>query len=72
MSRVIGKRLVLFEPGAADMSFDEKWLLNLIASVQAGDKDRYCFALLSRMSKADAADVHFSVCKASWTLDVSV
>jgi hypothetical protein len=43
----------------------------MFEAVWTGDKDRYCFALLSRMSKADAADLHFATCKAAWTLGVS-
>ncbi len=69
-ARVMGKRLVFFEPGAQEVSFDESWLLNLFDAVRTGDTDRYQFALLSRMGKADAADLHFRVCKAAWTLEV--
>ncbi|WP_227271478.1 hypothetical protein [Roseobacter weihaiensis] len=71
LSSVLHKRLVFFEDTAPEVSFDEAWLLNLFDAVRAGDKDRYCFALLSRMSKADAAEIHFAVCKAAWTLDAA-
>lgn len=67
----LGKRLVFFEPGASDVSFDERWLLNLFDAHRQRDTDRYQFAMLSRLSKADAAEVHFAVCKAAHTLDVS-
>lgn len=68
---MLGKRLAFFKRGARDVSFDEAWLLNMFEAVWTGDKDRYCFALLSQMSKADAADLHFATCKAAWTLGVS-
>lgn len=69
LERVLGKRLVFFEDGAAQTSFDENWLLNLFDAVKTGDADRYCFALRSRMGRMDAAELHFSVCKAALTLD---
>ncbi|MEE4188149.1 MAG: hypothetical protein V2I76_06845 [Roseobacter sp.] len=67
----LGKRLVFFEPGASDVSFDERWVLNLLDALRARDTDRYQFAMLSRLTKADAAEVHFVACKAARILDVS-
>ncbi len=67
----LGKRLVFFEPGASDVSFDERWVLNLLDALRQRDTDRYQFAMLSRLTKADAAELHFIACKAARTLDVS-
>ena len=66
----LGRRLVFFEPTSGELSFDEAWLLNMFDAVQNRDQDRYCFALRSRMSKANAAEMHFFVMKAIRALDV--
>ncbi|MFK7743424.1 MAG: hypothetical protein AB8B47_00110 [Roseobacter sp.] len=66
----LGKRLVFFEPTARDVSFDEQWVLNLLDALRQKDTDRYRFAMLSRLNKADAAETHFLVCKAALKLDV--
>jgi hypothetical protein len=68
---VLGKRLVVYEAGARDTSFDEAWLLNAFEAIRQGDTDRYCFAMLSRMKRVEATELHFLMCKAAWTLDVS-
>lgn len=66
----LGRRLVFFEPSSSELSFDEAWLLNLFDAVRQNDHDRYCFAMRSRMSKAQAAELHFSVMKAVATLEI--
>ena len=66
----LGRRLVFFEPTSSELSFDEVWLLNLFDAVRNHDQDRYCFAMRSRMSKANAAEMHFFVMKAIGALDV--
>lgn len=44
------KRPVKFyRPGAQEQTFDERWLLNLLSSIRAGDKDSVLFALASRV-----------------------
>lgn len=66
----LGRRLVFFEPNSSEMSFDEAWLLNLFDAVRNADHDRYCFAMLSRMSRTQAAELHFHICKAVGTLRI--
>jgi hypothetical protein len=61
----LGKRLKFHEPTAAEKSFDEVWLENLLDAVRQGDDARYRFALLSRMSRERASRLHFLVCKAA-------
>lgn len=65
----LDRRLVFFHPSSAELSFDEMWLLNLFDAVRAQDHDRYCFAMRSRLSKIDAAELHFHVIKAVGALD---
>jgi hypothetical protein len=66
----LGRRLVFFEDSSTELSFDEAWLLNLFDAVHRADHDRYCFAMRSRMSRANASALHFLVCKAARALDV--
>ena len=68
---VLGKRMVIYEPRARDLSFDEAWLLNTFDAIRQGDTDRYSFAMLSRMDRVKATELHFLMCKAAWTLDAS-
>ena len=69
LPKAIGRRLRFFEPGAAELSFDEAWLLGVIEAIRAGDSDRYRFALLSRMRREPAARLHFLFCKVAHSLD---
>ena len=61
----LGRRLRFHELNAAERSFDEAWLENLLDAVRQGDGARYRFALLSRMSREQASRLHFLVCKAA-------
>ena len=70
LPKALGRRLVFFEATSHEMSFDEAWLLNLFDAVHKLDHDRYCFAMRSRMSRAQASELHFLVCKAARALDV--
>lgn len=69
MPSMLGRKMVFHEPGAAELSFDESWVLNLLDAVRSGDEDRYRFALLSRMRRDRASALHFLVCQAAHTLD---
>ncbi|SFS06284.1 hypothetical protein [Yoonia litorea] len=66
----LGRRMRFFEPTAEEQSFDELWLANALDAVRAGDEPRYRFAMLSRMSKARAASLHFLMCRAAYSLDI--
>ncbi|MBQ2260416.1 MAG: hypothetical protein II336_03505 [Loktanella sp.] len=61
----LGRRMRFHELNAAEKSFDELWLENLLDAVRQGDEARYRFALLSRMSREQASRLHFLVCKAA-------
>jgi len=65
----LGRRMRFYEPTAAEQSFDEAWLANALDAVRKGDEPRYRFAMLSRMSKARASELHFLMCRAANRLD---
>ncbi len=65
----IGRRLTFHETGAAELSFDEAWLIGVIEAIRTGDADRYRFALLSRMRREPASRLHFLFCKVAHSLD---
>ena len=66
----LGRKPVFFQPSSTEISFDEAWLLNLFDAVKKQDHDRYCFAMRSRMSRADSAELHFFAVKAANALDI--
>ena len=66
----LGRRPSFFQPNSSEISFDEAWLLNLFDAVRKNDHDRYCFAMRSRMSRSDAAELHFFAMKAAQALDL--
>lgn len=45
-------RLRLYQPGAADVSFDEAWLLAALAAAKRGDTDSLTFLLARRLPRA--------------------
>lgn len=69
LPEALKRRLVFFQDQTSEMSFDEAWLLNLFDAVRTNDHDRYFFAMLSRMSKAKASELHFFVIQAVQALD---
>lgn len=71
LPKALGKRVQIFEPTATDLSFDERWLLGALEAIRANDPARYRFALHSRMSREKAAALHFILCKAAHSLDLS-
>jgi len=66
----LGRKPVFFHPTSPEISFDEAWLLNLFDAVKCNDHDRYCFAMRSRMSRSDSAELHFFAMKAANALDI--
>lgn len=55
----LGRRAVFHRPGAREMTFDEAWLLRLVASIRAGDRDSVAFALASRVPRHLRAPIRF-------------
>jgi hypothetical protein len=55
----LGRRVVFHRPGAREMTFDEAWLLRLVASIRTGDSDSLAFALASRVPRPLRAPVLF-------------
>ncbi|SER47174.1 hypothetical protein SAMN04490244_101167 [Tranquillimonas rosea] len=45
----LGRRPILYRPGAADLSFDERWLISLVAALRRGDEASATFLLNSRL-----------------------
>jgi len=50
LPQALGRAPVLFAPGTAELSFDEAWLLQLIAALRAGDVSSVAFLLRSRVA----------------------
>ncbi|WP_019955724.1 hypothetical protein [Yoonia vestfoldensis] len=65
LPEALGRRMKFHEPTAAEKSFDEIWLENLLDAVRQNDVARYRFALHSRMSRERASRLHFLICKAA-------
>ncbi len=59
LPRALGRRVTLHPPGAQGVSFDEAWLLGLIAAVRSGDADRLVFALASRVEARLRGQIRF-------------
>ena len=47
----LGKRPILFRPGEAEVSFDERWLLSLARAHARGDEGSFSFLMASRVEK---------------------
>ena len=71
LPKALGRRLRFHEPSASEPSFDELWLANVFDAVRQGDATRYRFAMLSRMSKERASSLHFLMCRAVYSLDIT-
>lgn len=54
-----GHGLQLFRPGAIEISFDERWLLSLIAALGRGDEASASFLLQSRIGRQERRPVAF-------------
>ncbi len=65
----LGRRLCFHEVTSWEPSFDELWLANIFDAIRQSDADRYRFAMLSRMSREQAARLHFMMCRAAYRLD---
>ncbi|MEL6268065.1 MAG: hypothetical protein AAFR52_20920 [Pseudomonadota bacterium] len=51
LPQALGRPLLVRRPGGATPSFDEAWIIGLIASMKRGDGASIQFALASRVSK---------------------
>jgi hypothetical protein len=49
LPQALGRPPVLFAPGTVELSFDEAWLLQLVAALRAEDADSAAFLLRSRV-----------------------
>ena len=50
LPQAIGKTPKILRPGVVEVSFDEAWLLRLVTSASANDRDSFGFLLQSRVS----------------------
>jgi len=69
MAIVMGRPLQAYAKGTQSASFDEAWLMQVFAARARDDGASYRFLLRSRLSPAEAADMHFLFCRASSALD---
>lgn len=58
--------------GTPNASFDEAWLLGVFAARARGDAGSYRFLLRSRLSAAQASELHFLVSRAASALHAPV
>lgn len=49
LTTLLPRRPVFFPPACPELSFDEAWLLRLLASHRAGDRSSFLFLLRSRL-----------------------
>jgi hypothetical protein len=54
-----GRRIAFHRPGAACLTFDEAWLLRLLAALAEGDAASAQFAIRSRIGRAMRGPVRF-------------
>jgi hypothetical protein len=57
----LGRPLRIGPPGASARSFDEDWILALVAAQRAADLTRYGFLLRARLGPEAVAEVHFGL-----------
>lgn len=51
LAQGLGRTPVFFRPGARDVSFDERWLMSLIATVRDDDAPSFEFLIRSRLAR---------------------
>jgi hypothetical protein len=51
LSQGLGRPLVFFKPGSREVSFDERWLIALVAAVQKRDEPSFEFLIRSRLAR---------------------
>jgi len=59
MSQAIGKPAVFYRPGVAEISFDEAWILRIVAAMDGGDDASLLFLLRSRVHPAACRNLGF-------------
>lgn len=53
LDEALGKRPVFYCPGAADLSFDERWLIGAIDARMRDDDDSFAFLMHARVAKPE-------------------
>jgi hypothetical protein len=51
LSQGLGRPPVFFKPGSREVSFDERWLIALVAAVQKPDESSFEFLIRSRLAR---------------------
>lgn len=51
LSQGLGRSPVFFRPGAHEVSFDERWLMSLIAAARDDDEPSFEFLIRSRLAR---------------------
>ncbi len=61
LPQAIGKRPVFYQPGTADLSFDEKWLMRAVIAANQADGDSLAFLIRSRVTPENQRNVSFLI-----------
>lgn len=61
LGQALGRRPVILGPGAVQRSFDELWLLQMIARLECGDTDSFTFLVSRRVPHAYRRSVAFLI-----------
>jgi len=61
LGQALGRRPVIHGPGAVQRSFDELWLLQMIARLECGDTDSFTFLVSRRVPHAYRRSVAFLI-----------
>lgn len=69
LPRVLGRTIKWHTPGTADVSFDEAWLAQCFARLNAGDTDSFEFLLRSRVRPSDRRYVGFLIARTAEQID---
>lgn len=65
LSDAVSKRIIWFQPGSEEVSFDEAWVLRCVGSIQNNDRNSLDFLLRSRVAPADRRYIGFLMARIS-------
>lgn len=61
LRQAIACQPTLYQPGTAEVSFDEAWLIQGLAAAKAGDHDSFAFLIRSRVPKIHQRHIAFLI-----------
>lgn len=61
LRQAVGTKVTFFRPGTEEVSFDEAWLVQLLASHGRGDTDSFLFLIRSRVARQHQRLVAFLI-----------